>query len=138
MNVPEAHSLRPVRIRAVGVGLLAALLLQLGCDRGVLSDRRTPPELDHTTSLDAVATNWPRPPREEPWVRIRVRSIPLAEAQCVLGSNEQRLLLLDGAKRRPYLLDAPLVIKAAAPGWSIQDSSGDLIQLDQWAPLSRQ
>lgn len=136
MNVPEAHSSRPVRIRAVGVGLLAGLLLQLGCDRGVLSDRRQPPELDRSTSLDAVATNWPRPPHEEPSVRIRVRSIPLAEAHCVLGSNEQRLLLLDGAKRRPYLLDAPLVIKAAAPGWSIQDSSGDLIQLDQWAPLS--
>ena len=76
--------------------------------------------------------NRPLPPRREPDVRVKVASLPVNSAKFTLGSSGQRLLMLGGAPRRPFLLDAPVLLEAISSGWSIQDASGRSLSL---APL---
>jgi stage II sporulation protein D len=117
---------------------LVLILSLTGCgQRGVLPDQTQPPGTDVPRVDSEDIANWPEPPSDEPEVRIRfaVRSHD-AEAPFKLGVVGQRLLLLDGANRRPYLLDAPVLVVGKGTGWSVQDASDGMIELPHLGPLS--
>jgi stage II sporulation protein D len=113
---------------------LALAGIAFACERPVETPRDA--QADEPTTRETTRSgendNRPLPPRREPDVRVKIASLDPLPSTCTVGSSGQRLLLLGGEPRRPFLLDGPVVLDANASGWMIRDESGRSLSM---APL---